>query len=211
MVDGVIFDAFGTLLEIRNRQSPYRRLLRLGSQQGRVASPDDIRWIMTNACGLQEAADFFGIKLSSAQLAELQSSLDVEIQSITPFEDALPAIELLRNRKVRIGVCSNLGGPYCSVVRNLLPGLDGYALSAEVGLMKPDAAMYQHICTQLDVVPSREPGLNGSQVMMIGDSRRCDAEGPRAAGLEGYHLDRSGAGRFSNLLEFVAGINLSKA
>lgn len=35
MVDGVIFDAYGTLLEIRNRQNPYRRLLRLGSQQGR--------------------------------------------------------------------------------------------------------------------------------------------------------------------------------
>lgn len=65
MVDGVIFDAFGTLLEIRNRQNPYRRLLRLGSAQGRVASPDDIRWIMTNACGLQGTADFFGIKLSS--------------------------------------------------------------------------------------------------------------------------------------------------
>ncbi|MFK5732987.1 HAD family hydrolase [Pseudomonas urmiensis] len=210
MPSAVIFDLFGTLLEIRNRQSPYRRLLRLGSQQGRVASPGDIRWIMTNVCGLQEAADFFGIKLSSAQLTNLQRSLDVEIQSITPFEDALPAIELLRNRGVRIGVCSNLGGPYCPAVRNLLPGLDGYALSAEVGLMKPDATMYQHICTQLDAVPRRDPGLNGSQVMMIGDSRRCDAEGPRAAGLEGYHLDRSGAGRFSNLLEFVAGINLNK-
>ena len=35
MVDGVIFDAYGTLLEIRNRQNPYRRLLRLDSQQGR--------------------------------------------------------------------------------------------------------------------------------------------------------------------------------
>lgn len=210
MPAAVIFDLFGTLLEIRNRQSPYRRLLRLGSQQGRVASPGDIRWIMTNVCGLQEAADFFGIKLSSAQLTNLQRSLDVEIQSITPFEDALPAIELLRNRGVRIGVCSNLGGPYCPAVRNLLPGLDGYALSAEVGLMKPDATMYQRICTQLDAVPRRDPGLNGSQVMMIGDSRRCDAEGPRAAGLEGYHLDRSGAGRFSNLLEFVAGINLNK-
>lgn len=34
MPAAVIFDLFGTLLEIRNRQSPYRLLLRLGSQQG---------------------------------------------------------------------------------------------------------------------------------------------------------------------------------
>lgn len=54
----VIFDLFGTLLQIRNRQNPFRQLLRLGSQQGRAASPGDLRWIMTNAGGLQEAADF---------------------------------------------------------------------------------------------------------------------------------------------------------
>lgn len=210
MVDGVIFDAFGTLLEIRNRQNPYRRLLRLGSAQGRVASPDDIRWIMTNACGLQGTADFFGIKLSSTQLTELQSCLEVELESITLFEDAPPALALLRNHQIKIGVCSNLGGPYCSVARNLLPGLDGYALSAEVGLMKPDVAMYQHLCTQLEVAPSQLPGSNAPHVLMIGDSRRCDADGPRVAGIEGYHLDRSGAGRFCDLLEFVKGINTSR-
>ena len=34
MPAAVIFDLFGTLLEMRNRQSPYRQLLRLGLQQG---------------------------------------------------------------------------------------------------------------------------------------------------------------------------------
>ncbi|KAA8553786.1 HAD family hydrolase [Pseudomonas marginalis] len=204
----VIFDLFVTLLEIRNRQNPFRRLLRLGSQQGRAASPGDLRWIITNACGLQEAADFFGIKLSSTQLTELQSCLELELESITLFEDALPALALLRHHQIKIGVCSNLGGPYCPLARNLLPGLDGYALSAEVGLMKPDVAMYQHICTQLNVAPSQLPG--SPHVLMIGDSRRCDADGPRVAGIEGYHLDRSGAGRFCDLLEFVTGINTSR-
>lgn len=163
---------------------------------------------MTNACGLQEAADFFGIKLSSTQLTELQSCLELELESITLFEDALPALALLRHHQIKIGVYSNLGGPYCPVARNLLPGLDGYALSAEVGLMKPDVAMYQHICTQLNVAPSQLPG--SPHVLMIGDSWRCDADGPRVAGIEGYHLDRSGAGRFCDLLEFVTGINTSR-
>jgi len=208
MTVAVIFDLFGTLLKIRNRQNPFRQLLRLGSQQGRAASPGDLRRIMTNAGGLQEAADFFGIKLSSTQLTELQSCLQLELESITLFGDALPALALLRHYQIKIGVCSNLGGPYCPVARKLLPGLDGYALSAEVGLMKPDVAMYQHICTQLDVAPIQRPG--SPHVLMIGDSRRCDADGPRAAGIEGYHLDRSGAGRFCDLLEFVTGINTSR-
>ncbi|MGY2956561.1 HAD superfamily hydrolase (TIGR01549 family) [Pseudomonas sp. TE6349] len=202
----VIFDLFGTLLEIRNRRNPFRRLLRLGSQQGRAASPGDLRWIMTHDHGIEGTAAEFGIKLSSSQLAELQSCLELELESITLFEDALPALALLRYHQIRIGVCSNLGGPYCSVARDLLPGLDGYALSAEVGLMKPDVAMYQHICTQLEVAPSQLLGSNAPSVLMIGDSRRCDADGPRAAGIEGHHLDRSGAGRFRDLLEFVAGI-----
>ncbi|PWB34077.1 hypothetical protein DCO48_07195 [Pseudomonas sp. SDI] len=210
MTAAVIFDLFGTLLEIRDRQNPYRRLLRLGSQQGRVASTDDIRWIMTHDHGIEGTAAEFGIKLSSSQLAVLQSCLELELESITLFEDALPALALLRHHQIKIGVCSNLGGPYCSVARNLLPGLDGYALSAEVGLMKPDVAMYQHICTQLEVAPSQLPGSNAPHVLMIGDSRRCDADGPRGAGIAGYHLDRSGAGRFCDLLEFVTGINTSR-
>ena len=210
MTAAVIFDLFGTLLQIRNRQNPYRRLLRLGSQQGRAASPDDIRWIMTHDHGIEGTAAEFGIKLSSSQLAELQTALELELESITLFEDALPALALLRHHQIRIGVCSNLGGPYCSAARNLLPGLDGYALSAEVGLMKPDVAMYQHICTQIEVAPSQLPGSNAPHVLMIGDSRRCDADGPRVAGIEGYHLDRSGAGRFCDLLEFVTGINTSR-
>ncbi|MFG0459334.1 HAD family hydrolase [Pseudomonas sp. yb_1] len=210
MTVAVIFDLFGTLLEIRNRQNPYRRLLHLGSQQGRAASTDDIRWIMTHDHGIEGAAAEFGIKLSPPQLAELQSCLELELESITLFEDALPALALLRHHPIRIGVCSNLGGPYCSVARNLLPGLDGYALSAEVGLMKPDVAIYQHICTQLEVAPSKLPGSNAPHVLMIGDSRRCDADGPRVVGIEGYHLDRSGAGRFCDLLEFVTGINTSR-
>lgn len=150
------------------------------------------------------------IKLSSTQLTELQNCLELELESITLLEDALPALALLRHHQIKNGVCSNLGGPYCSVARDLLPGLDGCALSAEVSLMKPDPAMYQHICTQLEVAPSQLPGSNAPHVLMIGDSRRCDADGPRAAGLEGYHLDRSGAGRFSNLLKIVTGINISR-
>ncbi|WDU65015.1 HAD family hydrolase [Pseudomonas poae] len=200
MVEGVIFDAFGTLLEIRNRQNPYRRLLRLGSQQGRAASPNDIRWIMTHHHGLEDTAAAFGIKISPAQFASLQAALELELQSIRVFDDTWPAINLLRSHGIKIGVCSNLSGPYCSRVRELLPGLDGYALSADCGAMKPDQAIYQSILGMLSLGPGDLPDSERS-VVMIGDSKKCDEQGPRASGILGYHLDRSGLGRFRDLLE----------
>ncbi|WP_313294728.1 HAD family hydrolase [Pseudomonas sp.] len=206
MIAAVIFDLFGTLVEIQNRQNPYRELLRIGAQQGRAASPSDLRSIMAINGGLAEAADFLEIQVSRAQLANLQRCLDLEIQSIKPFDDAVPAIELLRQNQIRIALCSNLAGPYCSIARDLFPGLDGYALSAELSLLKPDPAMYRSVCVMLDVFPEQASGLSDEQVLMIGDSKRCDEHGPRAVGILGHYLDRKGGGRIKDLLSFAQGI-----
>jgi len=109
---------------------------------------------MTHGHRLEDTAAVFGIKLSSAQLTELQDALELELKSVRLFNDALPAIELLRARGIKIGVCSNLSSPYCLVVRRLLPGLDAYALSSELSLMKPDPEIYQAICRMLNISAS---------------------------------------------------------
>lgn len=74
------------------------------------------------------------------------------------------------------------------------PGLDASALSAELGLLKPDSGMYRSTCTMLGVLPGQVQGLNSPQTPMIGDSRRCDEQGPRCFGILGHHLDRTGGG-----------------
>ncbi len=207
MVDAVIFDAFGTLVEIRNRQNPYRRLLRLGFQQGRAASSDDIRWIMSHPYGMEYTAAVFGIKLSPAELNELQGMLDRELESIRCYGDAMPAIEHLQKLGIKVGVCSNLAGPYCSPTRDLLPGLNAYAMSAETGVLKPDLEMYRIVCSMLNAHPGKASGSGGSKVLMIGDSKRCDQLGPRSFGILGHHLDRHGAGRFRSLIEFTNAVS----
>ena len=62
------------------------------------------------------------------------------------FEDAVPVLRELRSRGVRIVVLSNIGlniRPYLD--RAGVSGLlDGVALSFEVGLVKPDPAIYAH-------------------------------------------------------------------
>lgn len=206
MITAVIFDAFGTLIEILNRENPYKRLLRIGVQQGRVASPSDLRTVMALNGGLREAAHLFEIKLLPAQLIELQGALDRELESIRCFDDALPAIECLQEHRIKVGVCSNLAGPYCSRVRSLIPGLDAYALSAETGVLKPNPEMYRSVCAMLDIFPGQVMGSETAQVVMIGDSQRCDEHGPRSFGIAGHHLDRKGGGGFRSLIEFTSAI-----
>ncbi|MNP46030.1 hypothetical protein D3C76_1400010 [compost metagenome] len=84
-----------------------------------------MRAIMAFNGGISEAAEAFGICLSSAELADLESMLEVELESITPFDDAMIAIELLREHGIKIGVCSNLAGPYCSKARGCSLALMG--------------------------------------------------------------------------------------
>lgn len=38
---------------------------------------------------------------------------------------------------------------------------------------------------------------------MIGDSQNCDQDGPRALGIAGFYLDRTGRGKIHDLIEFA--------
>ena len=206
MVRAVIFDVFGTLMEIRSRQYPYRQLLREGAEQGRPPSINDLRALMTFEGGLVDAANLFRIRLTPCKLGKLRGALEQELESIRLYNDAQPAIDQLRRQGVKLALCSNLAQPYCATVRRLIPDLDAYALSAELKMMKPDPQMYQTTCQMMNVVPGKIDGDHCHHVLMIGDSPKCDQHGPREIGVLGYHLARSGSGGFRNLLEFVSAI-----
>jgi HAD superfamily hydrolase (TIGR01509 family) len=88
-----------------------------------------------------------------------------------PFVDALPVLRELKSRGVKIVVLSNIGLD----IRPLLDRtgiselLDGVVLSFEVGLVKPDPAIFARALDLLDVP--------GSQTLMVGDSPRDDVGG----------------------------------
>lgn len=87
------------------------------------------------------------------------------------FDDVLPVLRELKARGVRIVVLSNIGLD----IRPLLDRvgvsglLDGVVLSFEVGLVKPDPAIYARALELLDV-----PGIH---TLMVGDSPRDDVGG----------------------------------
>ena len=132
--------------------------------------------------GLAEAADLLGVTLPGDVLEELTAALDAELASISLFEDAIPAIRWLKDRGLRIGLCSNLAGPYAKPVQALLPQLDAYAWSFAVGAVKPEPRMYSYLCNALDALPE--------QVLMVGDTLSADYEGPRSFGMQACHLAR---------------------
>ncbi|WP_448108983.1 HAD family hydrolase [Pseudomonas azerbaijanoccidentalis] len=163
---------------------------------------------MTFNGGIAEAAAAFEITLSPQKLMELQSALEIELKSIQHFDDALPAFDMIRNRGMKVGGCSNLSQPYCATVRELLQRLNGYAVSPEVGVMKPDPLMYQSACHLLGLEPGSAPE-GGSRVLMIGESPKCDRDGPRQIEIVSYHLNRIGKGRFGDLLAFAHALTAS--
>jgi FMN phosphatase YigB (HAD superfamily) len=199
----VLLDAFGTVVRIDHRTNPYLELIREGRWQGCDLRSDCTHFLMTTNLSLIEAASQLGISLSSAKREELSRALELELSSIEPFPDALEAISRLQGAGVKLGICSNLASAYGPVIKQLFPYLDGYAFSFEIGVIKPNPAIYRAICRQMNVTPGHNFGGGQGRVLMIGDSQKCDRDGPRAIGIMGLHLDRGGRGQISDLAQFA--------
>ncbi|WP_122257678.1 HAD family hydrolase [Pseudomonas syringae] len=201
-ISGVIFDAFGTLIDVKKRTNPFIQLLKHGKRHGRKYRSGDTQIIMTQDLDLTEAARNLEIRIGYVGLQRLERLLEEELDSMTLFPDALEAIDMLRQAGIRLAVCSNLAGVYGSAVKRLLPGLDAYGFSYQIGAIKPSPAIYLKTCEMLGVEPTGGLGTD-KRVLMIGDSRRCDRDGARANGISGFWLNRQDNGEFSNLLDFA--------
>lgn len=211
MNSAILFDAFGTVIDIEHRYYPYRMLLRLGIRQGQKFGPEALRQLMVfNGC-LMDAADLLGIRVTVGDLDAIQDALESELASCLPFQDAVEAIAMLKAEGIRIGICSNLAQAYGASVRRHFPTVDAFAFSYEVGVMKPDPFIYHTLCQSLGVVPTRDWKRGGqASVMMVGNSPRCDRDGPSVIGIPGYLLRRNTQGAFGSLVHFAEAVLASR-
>ncbi|MCF5167546.1 HAD-IA family hydrolase [Pseudomonas congelans] len=203
MINGVVFDAFGTIVRIGERTSPYVALFREGRKQGVAISLGLTNLAMTTNLSFDELASRLGIVLSASKQKELDRALALELSSIEPYPDAIEAVLRLQNVGVKLGICSNLAAPYGPAVKRLFPEMDGYAFSYQLGAMKPDPAIYHAICNQIGKEPGHYLGSEKGGLVMIGDSKRCDQDGPRSIGIMGLYLDRKGRGSINDLVQFA--------
>lgn len=85
-----------------------------------------------------------------------------------PYPDALPVLSELRRRGVPVAVVSNVGFDLRAVFagHGLHDLVSAYALSYEVGVMKPAPEIFLAACRALGVAPE--------QALMVGDNPRAD-------------------------------------
>ncbi|WP_122754753.1 HAD family hydrolase [Pseudomonas viridiflava] len=203
MISAVLFDAFGTIVRIRRRTNPYLQLMREGRRQGLSITSESTHFAMTANLSFAGVADHLGISLSASKRIELTDGLEKELSSIEPYPDAVRAIAELQDSDILIAVCSNLAKPYGPVIKGLFPNIEHHGFSFELGVTKPDPHIYRFICGQMGVDPGYCFDPEKGQVLMIGDSPKCDRDGPRAVGIMGHLLQRVGQGRITDLNQFV--------
>lgn len=180
----VVFDVFGTLVEITDNRRPYKRLLNALEAAGRPKQTDDASRLMTNDLELQDIAQLLQVEIPASLLESLGMDLFAELESIRTFSEVESSLLALREAGYKIALCSNLATPYAAPVRCVLPfQFDAYAWSFEVGAIKPDPAIYAHICKSLN--------YSASEVLMIGDTIEADYEGARRFGFKALHLSRN--------------------
>jgi putative hydrolase of the HAD superfamily len=100
------------------------------------------------------------------------------------YDDALPTLEALASRGLKLGMISNFDSRLFDVLRAF--GLErhfaGVHISSRVGAAKPDPAIFRAALAA--------HGLRPRQALHVGDSLRDDALGAAAAGMPSVWLDR---------------------
>lgn len=188
----VVFDLFGTLLQIGDRRAPYRLVMQWMRDSGRRPMPDDAARLMTRPVPLSSVGALFSVALPADLIDTAQRALDDEINSFRLFPDTVTTVTRLHDAGVRVGICSNLASPYGDAAKALLPVMDAYAWSYEAGAVKPAPAIYQYVLDQL--------GCAAHDILFIGDTPAADVEGPRAFGMSARLIDRKAGQSLNTLL-----------
>ena len=199
--DAIVFDAFGTLVEIQRPLRPYASLR--ATLQARGADTADLpRQAMTSPVTLAALAQRAGVPLPAEVLLPLEEAVDREVASVAAFHDAPAALERALACADRVVVASNLAHPYGKPVEQWLRRWGAVeklsetsqarlltAFSFDLGLLKPAPAFYAKVAARLSAITGK-PAAD-LKLAMVGDKAAEDCDGPRAAGWQAHRLDRS--------------------
>jgi len=190
MTKWLALDAFGTLLEITNPVRPFFELKKSMAWHAKVVAPDFSVQAMTQRHDLGSLAAHYGYQPTPKELAQWSAWLEKELDSIRTFPDAEPVVEQALQAGWGVVVCSNLAAPYTGAVDAFLaPFRARYgearvttAYSCDVGFLKPDTAFFKAVEQQLE--------CPAEGMVMMGDRKLEDVEGPQSCGWKAFHVDR---------------------
>jgi HAD superfamily hydrolase (TIGR01662 family) len=121
------------------------------------------------------------------------------------YEDALPALDVLRSHGLRIGLVSNGQRDLDEFARHHGLDVDVCIGSLQHGHVKPHRSIFDAALAALEATPQ--------EAAMVGDSYADDIEGARALGMRAILLDREGLhegepDRIDTLLALPAALGL---
>ena len=204
----VFLDALGTLVEL---EPPWPRLaaaLGLSSEQVRPALLKEMAYYRDHAHEATDAVTLAELRDECAALVERELGVAVSPDTLMgsirfqAYDDALPALERLRELGLRLVCVSNwdYALPMVLAEVGLAGSLDFAVTSAAFGARKPDPAIFRGA---LEVAR-----CDASEALHVGDSPTEDIEGARAAGIRALLIDRDGGGDVASLAEIEAHLTL---
>ncbi len=228
-LDGVLFDYGETLaafsrpkealadaedrilahLDAAGRPAPSRATLRaiLGRVEREV--------LEHQGTGALEEIDVAAVSLRAYEEAGLHLDHDVLDEALRIEQEAwwhgahldpeaIPLLDSLRARGIRVGLCSNAPYRVQSLHAQLaFLGLDGHldavTFSAEVGWRKPSPRIFAAALSAL--------GTTAERAVMVGDSEAADIAGAHAAGMRAVLIRRSADGISGDADEVIAALH----
>lgn len=132
--------------------------------------------------GLHAAFDSVGEDAAKVELAML--AFFAARNAVTPYEDVLPGL-LHLNDKLLVGSISNGNADLKAI--GLSHHFKVSVAAHELGVAKPDAAIFLEACRLLDVAPA--------DAVYVGDDVLLDVQGAQRAGLRAVWMNRTGSTR----------------
>jgi putative hydrolase of the HAD superfamily len=199
----VLFDFFGTLTRAVARGRAHQHIARWLGCDPRAFTAELNETFLERARGgygppahaLRRVTDAVGARPSRSQLALAQPLRVAAVRADTQLrDDAVPVLRALRERGLRTGLISDCGPELPDYLPTLpvAPLLDTCVYSIEVGVCKPDPAIYRIACARLSVDPR--------ECLYIGDGGSQELSGARSVGMTAVRLaapDLAGHLRFN--------------
>ncbi|MEV7556914.1 HAD-IA family hydrolase [Streptomyces sp. NPDC089795] len=168
-----------------------RRLTEYGALPGGLSPqhlPTDLeaRWDLRDLSAEHHRAAYGGLihaaGVTDPELARALYDRHMAPAAWRPYPDTEPTLRALRRRGLPVAVVSNIGWDLRPIFRahGLDELVDTYVLSFELGVQKPDPAIFRAACDRLALAPA--------DVLMVGDSREADG-GARALGCPVHFVD----------------------
>jgi putative hydrolase of the HAD superfamily len=174
----VVFDLWETLAAWPHEDmTALFEAVGLGPEEWAAPDHRDRRWTGSfrtylDSLGLDGAA--------AARAGEIR--IDMTRRALVPVEGALPVLDALRGRGLRLGLVSNCSSEVGELWDEspFAGRFDAVVLSAAVGLCKPEPRIYRLVLEQL--------GVEAGDAIFVGDGANDELAGAEAVGMRAVQI-----------------------